>query len=162
MVNTILAKRINHIVAKGGQSCLAKGVKVAWLFQGIGGIIYIIRNYSYANNEGYIFSISVEYDGGVSITQLSGYANYRLIDKIRVVYNNSGACYIDFHVSMATNGNVYRVSGILIYGNIVTPYYVSAPGGTSYEFSTVDGFATSRNLYVPSSEGNQVFDIYIQ
>ena len=33
MVNTILAKRINHIVAKGGQSCLAKGVKVAWLFQ---------------------------------------------------------------------------------------------------------------------------------
>ena len=34
MVNTILAKRINHIVAKGGQSCLAKGVKVAWLFHG--------------------------------------------------------------------------------------------------------------------------------
>ena len=33
MVNTILAKRVNHIVAKGGQSCLAKGVKVAWLFQ---------------------------------------------------------------------------------------------------------------------------------
>ena len=35
MVNTILAKRINHIVAKGGQSCLAKGVKVAWLFQAL-------------------------------------------------------------------------------------------------------------------------------
>ena len=32
MLNTILARRVNHIVAKGGKSCLAKRVKVAWLF----------------------------------------------------------------------------------------------------------------------------------
>ena len=35
MLNTILAKRVNHIVAKGGQSCLAKRVKVAWLFHSL-------------------------------------------------------------------------------------------------------------------------------
>ena len=33
MVNTILARRVNHNCSQRGQSCLAKRVKVAWLFQ---------------------------------------------------------------------------------------------------------------------------------
>ena len=33
MVNSIWSKRVNHIRAKGGKFCLAKRVKVEWLFQ---------------------------------------------------------------------------------------------------------------------------------
>ena len=47
-------------------------------------LLAIQRNYLDTENESYLFSISVAFGGGISITQLSGYANTRLITKIRV------------------------------------------------------------------------------
>ena len=65
----------------------------------------IKRNYNYADNESYVFSISGAYNGGISITQLSGYANSRLIDKVRIDYTNSGVSYIELHIATSTTTN---------------------------------------------------------
>ena len=106
-------------------------------------IIHLSRSYNSPENEGYVFAITVGYNGHVQITQLSGYTGGHLVTKIRVDYTNSGNAYVDFYMENQSYNNsfVFYGSG---YGNFVTPYKVSSPSGSTYEFSTVTGFKCDR------------------
>lgn len=109
--------------------------------------LIINRGYHHANNEAYKFSISAAYNGGINITQLSGYANTRLIDKIRVDYINSGVAYIELHISTSTTNNDYKwitIGGATSY-TTWTPVS-DTPNGTSYEFTTVNGCKSDRGF----------------
>lgn len=110
-------------------------------------ILKIKRNYDYADNESYVFSISSAYNGGISITQLSGYANSRLIDKIRIDYTNSGVSYIELHIATSTTNNSYGWTTIGQATSYTTWTAVSdTPVGISYEFTTVNGCKSDRGF----------------
>ena len=100
-------------------------------------ILNVNRNYTYTNNESYTFSINVAYNGAISITQLSGVANARLISKIRVDYVNSGMLAVDIYYNLANFNTVY-ISGSGI-GQFQAPSLVLEPTGTTIEFDTVNG-----------------------
>lgn len=107
-------------------------------------IINISRAYNNTNNESYIFAITVNYNGGINITQLAGHYNTRIITKIRVDYTNSGKAYIDFYVNSAAR-NTYFVTANG-YGTCQVPTAVSAATGTTYEFTTTNGVKTNQGL----------------
>ena len=110
-------------------------------------ILIINRSYNSANNESYKFSISSVYGGGINVTQLSGYANTKLIDKIRIDYVDIGVAYIDLHISVSTNGNHYRWSTIGGATSYTAWTAVSdTPNGTSYEFTTVNGCKSDKGF----------------
>lgn len=106
-----------NILERSGSGEASSGTATGWFRIGqtynsdAGGsafTLYLYRNYSYANNEAYTFDISVTYSGKISIVQTSGYANTRLIDKIRVTGNsNSGPMYVDIHIATSTANNYY-------------------------------------------------------
>lgn len=114
--------------------------------RGITVMLYLWRSYTYVDNEAYIFNIAIAYDGKVSITQTSGGYNGHLIDKIRVVWINSGACYIDFHIGVSSQGNKYYVSGKGV-GTFQVPAAVSETvTGNVTEFSTVNGVSSNMGF----------------
>ena len=100
----------------------------------------------YADNESYLFSISISYGGGVSITQLSGYANDRLITKIRVDWAAVQIAYVDLYINTSTNQNAYywyTIGGAKSYTAwTANPTLV----GTAYEFTTVNGCKSDRGF----------------
>ena len=103
-------------------------------------IISLQRSYNSPENEHYIFAISVGYNGHISITQLSGYKGGQLIDKIRVVYNNSGNCYFDYYMKTSNYNNSYKVT--ILAGDFKTLQdiaLVTDAGGTVFEFTTTNG-----------------------
>lgn len=112
---------------------------------GVNIILHLARSFNHTNNEAYTFCISVAYDSQVNITQVSGLANVRLITKIRVVSNPSGALYIDFYLSTTTDGNTYFISGTGP-GTFQQATAVSTAGGNVTEFSTVDGVGSTRGF----------------
>lgn len=110
-------------------------------------ILHINRAYGNNNNESYTIAVNIAYNGGISVTQLNGYANQQLITKIRVDYTPSGALYVDFY-SEANSG-----SGNTVYvtcegrGSIQGPTTVSSPTGTTKEYTLItNGLATSGNI----------------
>lgn len=131
------------------------GTEVGWyrMFtfnksDGIGSsvIIHIHRSYNCSNNESYIFAITLAYNGAISITQLAGYANVRLITKIRVDHTNSGTSYVDFCIGNSSScNNTYYVYGSGA-GVFNAPYLVEELTGTAYEFTTVNGFKCDRGI----------------
>lgn len=70
-------------------------------------LLAIQRNYLDTENESYLFSISISFGGGISITQLSGYANTRLITKIRVDWNYVKKAYVDLYINSSSNNKYY-------------------------------------------------------
>lgn len=116
-------------------------------------IIHLGRSYNSPNNEGYVFAITLAYNGGISITQLAGYANNRLITKIRVDYTNNGTAYVDFYLGVSSNyNNTYFVYGSGA-GTFQNPVLVSSASGTTYEFETTNGCKSSRG-FAGSLNGN--------
>ena len=118
-------------------------------------LLHLTRFYNVTNNEAYTFSITIAYNGGISITQLSGRANARLIDKIRVTYdpNVTGSVFVDFHISTTVSGgNEYFVSGIGP-GSFQSPVAVTETPAHSVEFSTVNGVGSNIGFVGPL-EGN--------
>ena len=111
---------------------------------GINILLHLSRRFNFYNNEAYTFSIAVAYNGGISITQLAGRANTRVVDKIRVVYelNVKGVLYVDFHIGISTAGNEYTVSG-QGPGTFQTPTPVSETPANSVEFDTVNGMGSN-------------------
>lgn len=112
-------------------------------------ILSIGRSYYSPQNEGYVFCITLGYNGDVNISQIAGHIGGHLLPKIRVDYINSGKAYVDFY--MESNGNAsykntWYVGG---YGNatLFTPYIVTAASGTTYEFTTVQGMKNNGNIY---------------
>jgi hypothetical protein len=103
-------------------------------------IISLQRSYNSPENEHYIFAISVGYNGHISITQLCGYKGGQLIDKVRVVYNNSGNCYFDYYMKTSNYNNSYKVT--ILAGDFKTLQdiaLVTDAGGTVFEFTTTNG-----------------------
>lgn len=109
-------------------------------------IIEIHRAYYYTNTEAYIFSVSVGYNGNISITQLSGVAGVRLITKIRADWSNSGKTYIDLYIATSATTNSYYWTFL---GN-GTAYTTWTPNptlaGTAYEFFTTNGLSSDKGI----------------
>lgn len=113
---------------------------------GITFLLAIQRSSSYIDNESYLFSISISYNGGISITQLSGYANSRLITKIRVDWSNGQKAYVDLYINTSSTNNDYywyTVGCAKSYTDwTANPTLV----GHAYEFTTVQGCKSDRGF----------------
>lgn len=109
-------------------------------------LLAIQRNYNYTNNESYLFSISISYNGGISITQLSGYANSRLITKIRVDWSNSQIAYIDLYINASYTNNGYYWYTVGCAKSYTTWTANPTLVGTAYEFTTVQGCKSDRGF----------------
>lgn len=111
--------------------------------------LLISRNYAAPNNEAYVFAITVAYNGGISISQLAGYANSRLITKIRVEYvTNNSSFYppIDMYINAASsseNGNTYRVTVMGSGYCLETAEKDPTLTGSTFEYTVRDGAGTS-------------------
>ena len=102
-------------------------------------LLSIQRSYVYANNESYLFAISIDYYGKISITQLSGCYNEQLISKIRVDWMPGQKAYIDLYIATSTTNNGYFWYTV---GNAKSyTVWTENPtlNGTAYEFTTVNG-----------------------
>lgn len=118
-------------------------------------LLTIGRSYNSPQNENYMFSISVGYNGQISITQLSGVTGGHLIRKIRVAYKNVSTYYIDFYsTSGSTYSNTYYVYGIGS-GIFQAPTLVSSLDSDyiAYEFETDSG-CKSNYGFIGSLNGN--------
>lgn len=106
------------------------------------------RSYWSPQNEEYVFSVNVGYNGDINIVQLSGVIGGHLIKKIRVVYKNSSPYYIDFYIDSSEYPNSYYIHG-MGYGNYQTPTLVESieEGYSTYEFSTVAGCKSDKGFY---------------
>lgn len=121
---------------------------------GIYGMLLLRREYNYANNESYVFSINVTYNQAASITQISGHANNRLIDKIRVTGNtNSGVFYIDIHIATSTTNNGYCWTTIGGFKSLGSWRISPSAGKVVTEFTTVNG-CKSNEGFTGSFSGN--------
>ena len=108
-------------------------------------IISLQRSYYSPENEHYIFAISIGYNGYISITQLSGIGAYinkngRLIEKVRIVWNNTGNCYFDYYMKSGSYNNGYKVT--VLAGDFTTLQdivLVTSAGGSVTEFTTTNG-----------------------
>ncbi len=139
----------SHIMENSGAGSARSGTSTGWFriassyvtdAGGISCILLLWRNYSYLNNESYTFSINVTYNGSISITQLSGVANYRAISKIRVTGNaNSGAYYIDLYIGTSSNDNYYYWTTIGGFKSSNTWTANPSAGKCVKEFATVNG-----------------------
>lgn len=122
-----------------------------------GFLLYLGRNYHSSNNENYIFAITVSYGGNISINQIAGSANTRLITKIRVCWSNtsSSKAYVDFYVGTeAINGYFwYTVGSAKSYGTWgANP---STSGYNTVEFSTCNGMSSNKDFYISGQIGRE-------
>ena len=114
---------------------------------GITFLLAIQRTYHYTNNESYLFSISVSFGGGISITQLSGYANTRLITKIRVDWTHTHIAYIDLYIGSSSTTNFYHWYTVGCAKSYTT--WTANPtlvGRYPQEFTTVQGCKSDKGF----------------
>ena len=109
-------------------------------------LLAIQRGYSYTNNESYLFSISVSFGGGISITQLSGYANTRLITKIRVDWAHSQVAYVDLYISSSSKTNDYFWYTVGCAKSYTTWTANPTLVGEAHEFTTVQGCKSDKGF----------------
>ena len=109
-------------------------------------LLAIKRDYYTTPNESYLFSISISYRGGISITQLSGYANYRLITKIRVDWAGSKIAYVDLYINTSVNQSTYYWYTIGCAKSYTAWTANPTLVGTAYEFTTVNGCKSDRGF----------------
>ena len=106
-------------------------------------ILMINRMFNNSNNEAYTFSVNMSY-GNISITQLSGSVNTRLITKIRIDNVKNGISYVDIYYS-GTVTNVLRYTTIGA-ATCISATYKPTLAGTAVEFSTSSGIATNKDI----------------
>lgn len=114
-----------------------------------GGVTFLLaiqRGYSYTNNESYLFSISVSFGGGISITQLSGYANTRLITKIRVDWSHSQIAYVDLYIGSSSKTNDYFWYTVGCAKSYTTWTANPTLVGDAHEFTTVQGCKSDKGF----------------
>ena len=109
-------------------------------------LLTIQRSYNHVSNESYLFSISIGYNGGISITQLSGYANARLITKIRVDWANGQIAYVDLYIDSSTANNNYYWYTVGCAKSYTTWTANPTLVGNAYEFTTVQGCKSDRGF----------------
>ena len=119
------------------------------LFTDDGGVTFLLaiqRGYSYTNNESYLFSISVSFGGGISITQLSGYANTRLITKIRVDWTYRQIAYVDLYIDSSSKTNDYFWYTVGCAKSYTTWTANPTLVGQAHEFTTVQGCKSDKGF----------------
>ena len=111
---------------------------------GVSFILMLNRGYSNTNNESYTFSVNMSYSGNISITQLSGSVNVRLITKIRIDKVADGVSYIDIYYT----GTVFNYLRYTTIGaaTCISSTYNPTLAGTAVEFSTSTGIATNKDI----------------
>ena len=109
-------------------------------------LLAIKRDYYTTPNESYLFSISISYGGGISITQLSGYANERLITKIRVDWAGGKIAYVDLYINTSVNQSTYYWYTIGCAKSYTAWTANPTLVGTAYEFTTVNGCKSDRGF----------------
>ena len=109
-------------------------------------LLAIKRDYWTIPNESYLFSISISYGGGISITQLSGYANERLITKIRVDWAGGKIAYVDLYINTSVNQSTYYWYTIGCAKSYTAWTANPTLVGTAYEFTTVNGCKSDRGF----------------
>lgn len=115
-------------------------------------IVMIGRNYHAPQNEGYVFSISLGYNGDVNISQLSGVQGSPLIDKIRLAYVNIGSAYLDIHVNYSGNTAysnalyVTTIGSIRAYSASEVVIDPTTSGMSLYEYSTHKGLGNTNGF----------------
>ena len=113
---------------------------------GICFLLFLYRSYGYSNNEAYIFSISIAWDGSINITQISGIANNRLITKIRIDYPVNKTAYIDIYANDTTVANDYYWTTIGAAKSYTSWTANPTLAGTAYEFTTVNGTKSDKGF----------------
>ncbi|MCQ2105944.1 MAG: tail fiber domain-containing protein [Fibrobacter sp.] len=112
---------------------------------GNGAIIYINRAYSVVNNESYVVSVNDTHDAKGAITQISGAANSRLIEKVAIVPHASdvgGDVYIYYKGGSDNSVSISAVGQI----DLQTPTLTSIT--PKYSISLVDGASVYGNILV--------------
>lgn len=119
-------------------------------------ILFLERHFANDSPESYVFSISNTFGDYFSITQLSGVASTRLIDKIRVVNsaNISDYIYVDIHINPVSGyqNRIYWgvVGDAVAYHSEEVVFNPELPGAYM-EFETVNGFKTNLSIYEGSA-----------
>ena len=116
-------------------------------------IVFISRTYWSPQNEGYVFSISIGYNGNINISQLSGVQGQPLIDKIRIAWANNAVAYLDIHVNYSGNTSytntikVTSVGAIRTYASSEVVIDPSTSGLNLYEYSTHAGIGSNVGFH---------------
>lgn len=110
---------------------------------GVSGLLFLNRGYGNNDNESYVFSINVVYGGKVSIVQLSGLANTRLITKIRVTGTNDVA-YIDVYYQ-STLINTLTWTTVGNWKSLTAATEDPAESTYTTEFNTGTGFKSTAD-----------------
>lgn len=119
-------------------------------------ILFLARHFANDSPESYVFSISNTMGDYFSITQLSGVASVRLIDKIRVVNSASTTdyIYVDIHINPSSgkqNRVYWGVVGDAVTYNANEVVFNPELTGANVELETVNGFKTNGYIYEGSS-----------
>lgn len=126
---------------------------------GITFLLSLQRSYTNNNNESYIFSISIAWNGSTSITQLSGVANTRLITKIRIDLTVNQTSYIDIYVNTTSAGNGYTWTTIGAAKSYNSWIANPTLAGTAYEFTTTNGLKSDKSISSGIATGTKPIDV---
>lgn len=114
--------------------------------------LLLARDYNNGNNESYSFDITINHDSNsASIVQTSGYANTRLIKKIRVTGDHNSRQYVDIYYDHTLSNNV-KWTTIGCAESISAESNAAALTYTT-EFETVNGCKSSLG-FVGALTGN--------
>lgn len=114
-----------------GQTKATDGEGTSFMFM-------IERSYYNTNNESYTFSVNIAYGAAITINQISGVANTKLISKIRVTGSSGSTYYVDIYINGTARNTYYWTS----YGQM-----------ESYTTATSEPFEESYTCEVEPNTG---------
>lgn len=97
-------------------------------------ILNVSRSYNSPQNEGYLFVISLGYNGDINITQLAGHTGGPIVKSVRVDYTNSGTAYVDVQIAQSGYLNTFYFNG-MGHGTFLDPAVTSATQSAQYTFT---------------------------
>lgn len=129
-----------------------------------GGAAFILsvgRNYTYSNNEYYIFAITLTHGGYAVINQLSGTNNEStpVLTQIRLTGNSSGTYYVDIYIGKSTSGNTYYWTSFGKFKCYTAWITSPSEGNNTTTFGTREGSKIGakrgdRSFYTEVASGN--------
>lgn len=136
-----------------------------------GGAAFILsvgRNYTYSNNEYYIFAITLTHGGYAVINQLSGTNNEStpVLTQIRLTGNSSGTYYVDIYIGKSTSGNTYYWTSFGKFKCYTAWITSPSEGNNTTTFGTREGSKIGakrgdRSFYTEVASGNSATGLKI-